>query len=144
MFKEYARDYFLMKDYNCAESIVLAASDAYGLGITPESVRLLSGFGGGMGAKRLCGALAGCIAVLGWMTVETRAHAMPGFGPLCSALTQRFIDKMGSDQCSELTPRFRKEGVRCVQAVEEAADLLHTFLLEQHILKGEGQHGSFV
>ncbi len=150
MLKERARDYFLTRDYNCAEAVVLAANDAYGLGVTPDSLKLMSGFGGGMGLKRTCGALSGCIAVLGLMTVENRAHATPGFGLLCGALTQRFIDTLGSDQCAELMPTYRKEVVRCVQAVEEAADLLEAFLMEnniineQGIVKGEKPHGSIV
>lgn len=142
--KERARNYFLHQDYNCAESILLAASDEYDLGVTADSLKLLSGFGGGMGAKRLCGALAGCVAALGMMTVETKAHTTPGFGPLCGALTDRFIDTLGSDQCADLTPHYRKEGVRCVLAVEEAAVLLDTFLREQGIVKGEVPHGGAV
>lgn len=137
MLKERAREYFLYGDYNCAESILLAASDTYGLHVTGDGMKLLSGFGAGMGMKRTCGALAGCIAVLGLMTVDTRAHKTEGFRALCAALTQQFMDTLGSDMCADITPRYRREDVRCMPAVEAAADLLDTFLRTQGIWKGD-------
>ena len=40
---------FLEKDYNCAETVLLWANEKYGLGVAPEDVKLVSGFGGGLG-----------------------------------------------------------------------------------------------
>ena len=48
---------FLDGNYNCAEVVLLWADERYGLGIPAEDVRLVSGFGGGMGCGENCGAL---------------------------------------------------------------------------------------
>ena len=49
MLKDKAYEYFITKDHNCAETVLLAISEEYGLGIGPEEMKLVSAFGGGMG-----------------------------------------------------------------------------------------------
>ena len=44
------RELFLEKDYNCAETLLLWANQRYGLNVSSEDARLVSGFGGGSGA----------------------------------------------------------------------------------------------
>ena len=56
------RTLFLEKDYNCAETVLLWANEKYGLGVAPEDVKLVSGFGGGLGSGENCGALLGALA----------------------------------------------------------------------------------
>ena len=58
------RTLFLEKDYNCAETVPLWANEKYGLGVAPEDVKLVSGFGGGLGSGENCGALLGAMAAL--------------------------------------------------------------------------------
>ena len=140
--KQCAHDYFLHKDCNCAEAVVMAANDTWGLGITPADVHLLSGFGGGMGCKRTCGALAGGVAIIGRLAVTDCAHNTPGFGPLCGEFVQQFIDKLGSDQCADLTPRYRTEAERCVAVVEHAAQLLEEHVHKHGLMKGKSLHGN--
>ena len=53
------RTLFLEKDYNCAETVLLWANEKYGLGVAPEDVKLVSGFGRGLGSGENCGALRG-------------------------------------------------------------------------------------
>ena len=55
---EIARQYFL-NGYNCAQAVALAFCDE--LALPPETaLRLVSGFGGGMGRLReVCGAFSG-------------------------------------------------------------------------------------
>src|SRR5699024_11372818 len=66
---------YLEEDNNCAETLLRAASEAYGLDVSPEDTRLIAAFGGGMGCGGTCGALAGALAVLGRVAIEGRAHA---------------------------------------------------------------------
>ena len=47
------------------------------------------------------GALAGGVAVLGYMNVETRAHATEGFRDLCAGYVERFNTALGSCDCDE-------------------------------------------
>lgn len=128
MLRNYVAEYFLEKDYNCAESLFLAANDYYKLGMTAEDSKLISAFGAGMGCERTCGALAGAMAIFGKMKVEGRAHVTSGYRELCAELTHAFEEKLGSTECSELKPRYRREDVRCLQTVELAADVLEEFV----------------
>ncbi len=64
MLKEKAHYYYGTLGKNCAEGLLLAASDIYNLGLTENEILLFAGFGGGMGCKSTCGALSGAIGVL--------------------------------------------------------------------------------
>ncbi len=135
MLKELAPKYFLEQDRNCAESALLAISEVYGLGLTPEDAKLVSGFGAGMGCEQLCGVLAGCVAALGKMAVEDRAHATEGFKELCAELYQRFDTELGGTQCACLKPMYRTEETRCVRAVELGLDMFEKFAEEHNLGK---------
>ena len=45
-------EYFIEKDNNCAEAMLRALNDEYCLGIPEDSVKLVGGFGGGMGCGK--------------------------------------------------------------------------------------------
>ena len=48
MLADVAERYFLQGDFNCAESVLLAANEEYGFGLDPEHCHyLVSAFGGG-------------------------------------------------------------------------------------------------
>ena len=63
--QEKAKFYYNENGKNCAEAILLAASDVYNLNLNDEDAKLLVGFGGGMGCGSVCGCLAASIAVIG-------------------------------------------------------------------------------
>ncbi|MEA4823218.1 MAG: C-GCAxxG-C-C family (seleno)protein [Clostridiaceae bacterium] len=134
MLRERAVAYYLDHDYNCAESILLAANDEYALGLSPDAFHLLSPFGGGCGCGRICGALAGGLAVIGSLAVRERAHATKDFGRLCEAYVQSFESALGSDLCAVLKPRYVAPPRRCAATVEQAADILDAFLREKNLL----------
>lgn len=50
---------------NCCERILYGANQAYALGLKKEDLRLAAPFGGGMGIGTICGAVSGCLMVLG-------------------------------------------------------------------------------
>ena len=54
-----AADYMAKNDYNCAETMLQAANEVYGLGLDERALHAASPFGGGMGRERACGALTG-------------------------------------------------------------------------------------
>ena len=136
MIRDHVKEYFLQKDYNCAESIFLAANRELGLGLSEADARLVSAFGGGMGCGSVCGALAGAMAVLGYCCVRERAHATAGFGGMCAALKEAFEARMGGILCQDLKPRYATPEQRCAALVEEAADVLEAQLRE---LEARGQ-----
>ncbi len=137
MLQELAPKYFLEQDHNCSETVLLAISEAYGLGLTAADAKLVSGFGAGMGCEQLCGALSGCMAACGKMAVQDRAHATEGFGDLCADLYHRFDTRLGGTQCSLLKPVYRNEQVRCLKAVELALEVYENFARENGLVPGE-------
>ncbi len=131
MLRDRVEDYYLNQDYNCAETIVRCLSDEYGLSITDEELKMVGGFGGGMGAGYSCGALCGAIAVLGKMMIQDKAHKTEGFGAACGEFTERFKEKLGRLNCSDLAKIYKKEDVRCIETVQLAADLFEEFYQEK-------------
>lgn len=120
-------------DYNCAEALLRAINDVYALAMPEESLKLVSGFGGGMGCQRACGALCSGIAALGPLKVRGRAHTTEGFGLMCSAWVDAFIHDLGSDQCSDLKPLYKREGSGCLLTVQMGAAAFEQFLAEQGV-----------
>ncbi len=123
-------DYFITRDYNCAETILLAANEQYGLDLREQDFKLLSAFGSGLGCEKTCGALCGALAVIGRLKVADRAHATENFKELCAAFVQKFEDELGSIDCDRLKQKYRTEELRCLKTVELAARALEAYLRE--------------
>ena len=128
MICDYVEKYYLQQDHNCAETVFLAANEAYNLGMAKEDAKLVSAFGGGMGCGSTCGALCGAMAILGKICVQERAHKTDGFQENCAALKAEFEKKLGSIFCKELKERNFREGQRCLEVVKAAADVLDAHL----------------
>ena len=122
------REIFLDGNYNCAEAVLLWANQRYDLHIPPEDVRLVSGFGGGLGCGENCGALLGAVAALSKVLVQDRAHLTPDFKAACAELVTRFRADLGSIECTELTEKYRRPDVRCLYVVERAAAILDDYM----------------
>lgn len=130
MLRDRMYDYYIVKDFNCAESTLHAINDEYGLGIPDETYKLVGGFGGGMGCGNACGALCSCMAALGMFTIKGRAHATPDFKNTCANLVQRFRDRLGNTVCDELTKKYKKEKTRCLDTILLAADVFEEYVKE--------------
>lgn len=130
MLSEHIKKIYLEGDYNCAESILLAANEEYDLNIPKDSYKLLSPFGGGMGCGKACGAVCGALAVLGYMNVDGRAHATEGFKDLCANFVAKVEQECKCIDCSVIKPQFFVEGQRCLGAVIRIGELLEEYIKE--------------
>ena len=125
MLADVAEKYFLEGDFNCAESVLLAANEVYELGLDPKNCHcMVSAFGGGMGCCLLCGAIAGAMAALGQEAVDTRAHVTDGFKDLCAGMAAEMEAALGGMNCSVIKPALFTPGRRCAETVRRAADVL--------------------
>lgn len=124
LLRDRVEEYYLGKGLNCAEAILHAANDAYELQIPPESIKLLSGFGGGMGCGNACGALCGGIAALGYQRVDKNAHNTPGLKCRCGQLATAFANSLGSTQCRDIAKRYKTKETGCLTTILMAADVL--------------------
>ncbi|MFV0496931.1 MAG: C-GCAxxG-C-C family (seleno)protein [Candidatus Fimivivens sp.] len=128
--EERAYDYFITRDYNCAETILMLANDVYGLGLGAQDFKLVSAFGGGLGCEKTCGALCGALAAIGCLKVDDRAHATENFKELCAGFVQKFEDDLGSIDCDVLKKKYRNDETRCLKTVQLAARALGEYLKE--------------
>jgi len=131
MFVDKARRYYLLEDMNCAESIIYATNDEYGLGIDHTGLKTMAGFGGGMAIESTCcGALSGAIAAISVRFTKTKAHENPEVKELCKIFLERFAEKHGEINCAPLKNLYRDERFRCLPVVELAAAELEKIMEE--------------
>ncbi len=125
MLKERAHEYYLSKDKNCAETLLLSAIDEYKLPLNEEHANLLGGFGGGVGCGHLCGAVAGSVAAIGFMTIKTTAHQSEMLKLARAEFLESFAQKAGSLMCNDLKDKyFDSENTKCFPVVEIACECL--------------------
>lgn len=123
MTRDRVYDYFINRDFNCAESILHALDDEYQLGIPVDGYKLVGGFGGGMGCGRACGALCGGCSALSYLLIQERAHVSPELKETVAEFAERFAQAFGSDACGELVKTYKKEDTRCLELICMAADI---------------------
>ena len=127
MLKERASYYYGTLGKNCAEGILLAANEVYGLKLTDQEIQLFSGFGRGMGCGSTCGGLSGAIGVLSRMY-----GGREDFRELCGGFVSKFKDALGCDtiDCGPLAGKYKTEAARCVSAVELTAQALEEYIAQ--------------
>ena len=130
--------------YNCAQAVFAAFSDVTGIDFE-KSVKLSSGFGGGMGRMReVCGAVSGMFMVLGaidgYTSPTDNAVKMELYAKI-QHLAGEFKAENGTIICRELldgnvssapnpterTPEFYKKRP-CGEYVQIAADVVADYL----------------
>ena len=77
MQKQHLEQYYLDRDYNCAESALRGANDEFDLQIPEEGLKLVGAYGGGFGCGITCGALCGAMAAISAARIHERAHEDP-------------------------------------------------------------------
>ncbi len=125
--KYYDKSYKL----NCAETIIYAANEEYNLKLTPETLKTMAAFGGGMGVEGVCGALTGALAVLGILYTKERAHESDRVKTLAAKLYRGFEEKLGSDNCKALKEKYKNDDKRCMDMVVTAAEVLQSIVEEE-------------
>ena len=140
---EKAKELFV-DGYNCAQAVFGAFSEVTGIDFE-TSVKLSSGFGGGMGRMReVCGAVSGMFMVLdaieGYTSPTDNTAKMEHYAKV-QELAKRFKRENGSIICRDLlggdpsstpnptrrTPEFYKKRP-CGELVEIAADIVADYL----------------
>jgi len=103
MLCESARKHF-EGEYNCAESIVKAVSEHYGIDC-PVIPDIASGFGAGMCRGSICGVLVGCTMGIGMIYSKLQMDRRDRKDAIARKVIEffdRFESKYGSIECSDL------------------------------------------
>lgn len=128
MLRDRIYEYYINQDFNCAEALLLAADAEYDLNIPDESFKLVGGFGAGMGCGHTCGALCSGVAVIGQKFITLQAHKSADLKDLCTRFVLEFNAAVGSENCEEIKVKYKKDDVRCLEAVCIAADVLENLI----------------
>jgi len=103
--------YYFENGYHCAEAIVAAMLE--GIEETaPEAVSHATAFGGGMGRtfQEACGALSGCLIVIGhFYGRHSPGQSWDTPAQLAAAIRTGFIDRYETTSCKTLRERFGEE-----------------------------------
>ncbi len=133
---EIAEYYYREKDYNCAESVICAANDFYGMGIDPTTLKLSAAFGGGMTTGNVCGAVSGAMMALGYLFVEERAHEGEQHIKVIGAtMMEQFEKSHSSTNCLVLKDLYADEQDGCIAVVQKAVTLLESVVTEYSHLR---------
>lgn len=127
------------KGFNCSQSVFAVFSEKYGLD-KKNALRIGCGFGSGMRAAEICGAVSGAVLVIGLKCGYCEASDLEAKNN-CNIRTEEFIKafrkKNSEIVCRELlgcdiaTPEGKEQAVKqglfttkCVQLVTDAVELL--------------------
>lgn len=127
MLKDKAREYY-QNGYNCAEAMIRATNDEYGLGINEAGLQSYGGFGGGMQCGNVCGAFCGALGAISAREIDSCAHDSETLNQMCNEFLQAAQEHFDSLLCDDIKPRLFEEGKGCVRTVEQTAELLERVL----------------
>lgn len=131
MLKDYIQKYYFEQNFNCAETIVRAANEYYDLKLNDRDMILVGGFGGGMQTGNTCGAILGAVSVLSMRYVERKAHESVDIKMAVTMLLSKFEEKYQAGLlCKDIKAKYFKEGVRCLETVEIACDVIEETIAE--------------
>ncbi len=109
---------------NCAQAVLLAFCEDYGMD-KDTAMMIAASFGSGMaGLRSTCGTVTGANMVIGLAKGSSRADANAAFREFAAA----FTEKNGSIVCKELLGMRIKTRLTCADLCQDAGDLLEKIL----------------
>lgn len=133
-----AGNYF-KEGYNCAEAIFLTYRELLAPEMDPSMVRLMTGFGGGIGQSGcMCGALTGSIAALNMIKGRTNETSRDEAYRLAKDFTEKFTEKYGATCCRALNPHpfeTKEHMTNCLKITGNTSKMLMEFLDDQGLIK---------
>ena len=132
--------YFYNGGLNCAETTLRCLIENGVIDAPLDTVRMMTGFGGGMQRGSTCGAVIGAVAALGWVTGRTEPNqSRTESATAVREFLKRFEAEFGVLSCRELQATYVREHAlksdgmyrRCTVFVEKAVELVQEILTEQ-------------
>ncbi len=133
-----AGNYF-KEGYNCAESIFLTYREYLAPELDPSMVKLMTGFGGGLGHYGcMCGALVGSVAALDMIKGRTTSQESrnPAYD-LANEFAEKFEEKNNATCCRVLNPHpfgTLEQKTNCLKIIGNTSRLLMEFLEEKGLV----------
>ena len=116
--------------YNCAETLLNASNDYYGLEVDTKFLKAIVPFGGGFYSEKTCGALTGGIAALGLLFAEEKPTNNEKLKEITKKWVEVFEKEFSSLDCKEIKPLHRDEIRGCAPVMTRSAELLEGVIKE--------------
>lgn len=131
---------YYREGYNCAESIFLTYREYLAPELDPSLVKLMTGFGAGMGHHGcMCGALAGSVVALNMLKGRsTSRESRDGAYDLAKEFAEKFEEKNNATCCRVLNPHpfgTIEQKTNCLKIIGNTSKLLMEFLEEKELVK---------
>lgn len=130
MLKDCYSKYYFDQNYNCAETLLRAANEYYGLHLHDRDMILVGAYGAGIQCGNTCGAVLAAAAVLSMKYVEAKAHESGDIRPVVGKMMRKFNEKYGSTLCKDIKPQSYRPEYRCQMTIEVACDVLEATIAE--------------
>jgi C_GCAxxG_C_C family probable redox protein len=136
---------FFQQGYNCAQALLAAYAEQFGLD-RETALKIACGFGGGMHIGQTCGAVTGAFMVIGlkYGAAVPDMNARKNTYELVQKFTEKFKARNGSVSCRELlgcdvsTPQGIKTAKErglfssiCPKIIQDSAEILEEILRQQ-------------
>lgn len=135
MLKDCMYKFYLEQNYNCAESVIRAANEYYGLGLDEKAMIMTGVYGAGIQTGNTCGAILSGAAVLSLKYVPAKAHESEDIKPVTTKFIREFNQIYGGIRCTEIKPKSFKTEYRCLKTVECVCDTLEKVIAEYEAAK---------
>ncbi|SCY72897.1 C_GCAxxG_C_C family probable redox protein [Lachnospiraceae bacterium XBB2008] len=128
--KDLYSKYYYDQNYNCAETMIRAGNEYYGLELHDRDMIAFGGFGAGIQTGNTCGAILSAVSILSMRYVEKKAHESTDIRPVTTALIRKFNERYGSVLCKDIKPQSFQPDIRCKHTIEAACDILEQVIEE--------------
>lgn len=109
---------------NCSESIVYAANEFYNLSLNDNALKMMTGFGGGVCEKELCGVISGSVSVLGMVLKGKSNEEGSVVKQSVIDFKNEFKNMYNKLDCEYLVDNFKDDVVGCDKIIFDSVDLL--------------------
>ncbi len=133
------QSYFYCNGLNCAETTMRCLIENGVIDAPIETVRMMTGFGGGMQRGATCGAVIAAVAAIGWITgrIEPGESRSASSAAVKEFLGQ-FEETFGALTCEELQALHAKDCAlksdemyrRCTAFLDKVLDILPEIIAE--------------
>ena len=101
--------YFYTGGFNCAETVLTILRNNKTITVNRDAVRMMSGFGGGIGKGCVCGAVTGAVAAMGSIYGRTTpSDSNEKTKEMVARFTDAFLEKYPSLNCELLLSDYEK------------------------------------
>lgn len=127
---------YFKEGYNCAEAVFLTFRELLAPEMDPSMVKLMTGFGGGIGQSGcMCGALSGAVVALNMLKGRTsNRESREEAYQIAREFSERFTEKYGVTCCRALNPHpfeTKEHLTTCLKITGNTSKMLMEFIDEK-------------